>query len=314
MSDAAGSAPRVPAAGHRREVSLVPASSIAGRSLVVVVAIMTFLASLAAGAGVVVAGTARDWRAAVSREMTIQVKPVPGRDLDADAAKAAALARGAEGVAAVDPFDKARSDKLLEPWLGAGLDLGDLPVPRLIVLRLAPDGPFDGPALRARLEAEVPPASLDDHRAWQGRLGAVADALVGAAGVVFALVLTALVFAVAFATRGTMAGNREIVGVLHFVGAEDRYIAREFQRHFLRLGLTGGLAGGGCAGLVFLSAALASPGAGDGADADGLAALFGTFALGPRGYVAIAAIALGTALLTGGVSRAVVVRHLRALE
>ena len=40
-----------------------------------------------------------------------------------------------------------------------------------------------------------------------------------------------------------MAGNREIIEVLHFVGASDAFIAREFQSHFRRLGLRGAIIG-----------------------------------------------------------------------
>ena len=49
-----------------------------------------------------------------------------------------------------------------------------------------------------------------------------------------------------------MASNRDIVEVLHFVGATDRFIAREFERHFLRLGIRAGLVGAVCAMVVFL--------------------------------------------------------------
>jgi len=141
----------------------------------------------------------------------------------------------------------------------------------------------------------------------------MADTLVGVAGVVFVLVLTALGLAVAFATRGVMAGNREIMGVLHFVGAEDRFIAREFQRHFLRLGLQGAGAGGALAGLTFLLAGVLTSRLVGGPEADEVGALFGTFSLGARGYAAIAIIALGTALATGWMSRAIVFRHLRGV-
>ena len=47
---------------------------------------------------------------------------------------------------------------------------------------------------------------------------------VGLVTLIFGLVLMAMGLAVTFATRGAMAGNREIVDVLHFVGAEDRFI------------------------------------------------------------------------------------------
>ncbi len=308
MSEAGGDVGR-----HRRGVPLVPAASVAARALVSVVAIMTFLASLAAGAAVLVAGTSRDWQASIAREATVQVIPAPGRDVEADVARAAAVALAAPGVVSVEPYGRERAAKLLEPWLGAGLDLGDLPVPRLVALTLRPGARLDATALAAALDAAVPGATLDDHGAWRRRLAATAGALVGIAGGVCALVLAALGLAVGFATRGAMAGNREIIGVLHFVGAEDRFIAREFQRHFLRLGLQGAGIGGGLAALAFpLAGLLTARLAGD-AEAGEVEALFGTFALGPRGYGAIALIALGTALATGWTSRRIVFRHLRGL-
>ena len=307
---------RGPEAGtfpSRRDVPLVPASSIAGRALVTGIAIMTFLAALAAGGAILVAGTSRTWQHAVGREMTVQVRPLAGHDVDADVAKAAGIVRATGDLEGVEVFGKDQAEKLLEPWLGTGLDLNDLPIPRLIVVKVKPEGRPDLDGLRAQL-GTIPGASLDDHRAWLDRLAAMADTLVAMAAVIFVLVLTAMGLAVAFATRGVMAGNREIIGILHFVGAEDRFIAREFQRHFLRLGLRGGLIGGCGACLAFLAAAFFTTTLADPAGADQVEALFGTFSLGVRGYLAIAAIALGTALATGSMSRAIVFKHLRALS
>ncbi|MGO9424679.1 MAG: FAD-dependent oxidoreductase [Steroidobacteraceae bacterium] len=121
------------------------------------------------------------------------------------------------------------------------------------------------------------------------------------------------VLAVGFATRGAMAGNREIIEVLHFVGAADSYISRQFQRHFFRLGLRGGLFGGGLAVLLFaFSGALSSilRGTPGGTQAE---IMFGSFSLGPKGYVAIVIIAGAIAVTTGLVSRIIVFRHLRKL-
>ncbi|WP_237480908.1 cell division protein FtsX [Lichenibacterium dinghuense] len=300
-----------PAPGRlRREAPLVPAGSVAGRALVSVVAIMTFLASLAAGAALLVAGASRDWQASIAREATVQVLPAAGRDIEADVGRAAALAAAAPGVASVEPYGAERAAKLLEPWLGSGLDLADVPVPRLIAVQLGSGAGFDAAALAAALAAAVPGATLDDHGAWRARLGAAAGALEAVAVALCTLVLAALALAVGFATRGAMAGNREIIGVLHFVGAEDSFIAREFQRRFLRLGLQGATIGSGLAALSFPLAGLAADRL---AGADGVEALFGRFALGPWGYGAIALTAAVTALLTGWTSRAIVVRHLRDL-
>ncbi len=76
-----------------RDIALVPAASIAGRALVTVVAIMTFLASLTAGAAILISDASRGWQDEVAREMTIQIRPTVGRDLEADTAKAVELAQ-----------------------------------------------------------------------------------------------------------------------------------------------------------------------------------------------------------------------------
>jgi cell division transport system permease protein len=297
----------------KQNMPLVPANTIAGRALVTVIAIMTFLASLAAGAGILVSDASSGWTESIAREMTIQIKPASGHDVEADVAEAARIAGTTAGIAAVHVVSRAESERLLEPWLGTGLDLGELPVPRLIVLSLAPSARVDLGRLRTSLSASVPNALVDDHRLWLERLATMAHTLVVIVGVVFLLVLVAMALAIMFATHGAMAGNREIVDVLHFVGAADRFIAREFQRHFLRLGLRGGAIGGGFAILAFGISGYLSRWFMAGAGSDQVEALFGTFSLGLRGYIAIGGIALGVAVLTGIMSRSIVFRHLRSL-
>jgi len=297
-----------------REKALVPAASIAGRALVTVIAIMTFLAALTAGAAILIADASASWQSEVGREMTIQIVPSAGRDIEADAQKAAEVARRTPGVASARPYTKEQSEALLQPWLGANLDLSELPVPRLIVISLKPGARIDVTALSGALGEAVPGSNLDDHQHWLKRLAVMAKTIVAAAALIFALVLVAMILAVAFATRGAMAGNREIIEVLHFVGAADDYISRQFQRHFFQLGLRGGAIGGGAALIAFYAAASlaawrrATPGG------DQLEALFGGFSLGQNIYIAILLIAAGIAVVTGLVSRIIVFRHLRDLS
>lgn len=296
----------------RRETPLLAAGSIAGRSLVIVVAIMTFLAAMTAGTVELIAAASSTWRADISREVTIQVRPRQGRDIERDVQRAAELARAAEGVASVRVHSKQDSEKLLEPWLGAGLDISDLPVPRLIEVRVS--GRPDFQALRQQLRDQAPGATLDDHRLWVQRLGAMASAMVGIGAVVLLLVLVATALAIAFATRGAMAGNRDIIEVLNLVGASDGFIAREFQRHFLRLGLRGGVIGGLAAMAVFWLAGAMTARWAQTPGGDQIEALFGTFALGFRGYLAVVAVALVIAVTTAVVSRMTVHRNLRGLD
>jgi len=137
-----------------------------------------------------------------------------------------------------------------------------LPIPRLILIDLVDPASADLYGLSQRLAAALPNALLDDHSIWAKRLRTMAGTMVAAGGIVLVLVLTAMVLSVVFATRAAMAGNRDVVEVLHFVGAEDSFVAGEFQQHFLILGLKGGIGGGlsamisfaGCKRLMFSSA------------------------------------------------------------
>jgi cell division transport system permease protein len=297
-----------------RATPIVPSATIAGRALVAVVAIMTFLASLTSGAVMLVRAAADEWQAEVAREVTIQIRATAGRDLDAEVFKAVAIARGAAGIAQVRPYSKEESARLLEPWLGSGLQLDDLPVPRIVVVRIAPGAAPDFAQLRELLSEQVPGASLDDHRGFVERMRTVSRAaLMGGIGVLL-LVLTATVLSVTFATRAAMATNRPVIEVLHLIGAKDNFIAGHFQRHFLRLGLVGGSIGGGSALALFALAELASGWFVDSNEVDRFAALFGSFSIGLLGYLAVLAQIGLIAFVTAATSRHTVNRTIATVH
>lgn len=292
---------------------LVPADSVAGRSLVMVIAIMTFLAALSGAAAILVAGASAQWRSEAASEASVQVRPAPGRDIDSDLQTAADILAGTPGVREAQIYSKAESEGLLAPWLGQGLDLAQLPVPRMIVVKIDPGQPPDAAEIREALAGAVPSAVFDDHHIFMARLGEMARATVAATAMVFLLVIGALGIVVSSATRAAVATNREIVEVLHIVGAADTYIAREFQRRFLALGLRGALIGGGAAVAFLLAARALLRQWRTTAGGEQMEAMFGDLAIGAEGFVVILLLAGGVALLTGWLSRHIVFRHLRGL-
>jgi cell division transport system permease protein len=283
--------------------AIVPADSIGGRALVAVIAIMTFLASLTTGAVIMMHASAADWQSEIAREITIQVRPVAKGDVEAEVQKAAEVARAFPRIAEVRPYSKEESARLLEPWLGTGLVLDDLPVPRVIVLKLAPGSAPDLTELRKLLSERVTGASLDDHRGFVERMRAMAYSAVAVGILMLVLMLAATVLSVMFATRGAMAANRPIVEVLHLIGAKDGFIAGEFQRHFLLLGIKGGLIGGGAALVLFALVGFTGSWFTGTAGGDQFTSLFGSFSIGWGGYVALAAQILLVAVVTAGASR-----------
>ncbi|HEV2506243.1 MAG TPA: ABC transporter permease [Mesorhizobium sp.] len=303
-----------PLRAQRKMAPIVPAQNIAGRALVFVIAIMTFLSCLTFGAVTLVRSTAVVWENQISREATIQIKPVDGLDMEATLASAAEIAAKFPGVEGASIVDRDATARLLAPWLGTGLNIDELPVPRLVVVTIDENNPPNFAAMREALTNTIASASLDDHRTWVDRLVAMARTTVTIGMLVLVLMLSATVLTVVFATRGAMAGNGHIIEVLHFVGAEARFIARQFRQQFLVTGMKGAAAGGVAAIVVFLifsfwaSRNMATP------QADQAVALFGSFAIGWAGYLGVVLMVVVIGALTAATSHATVIAYLSDLD
>jgi cell division transport system permease protein len=311
--DAVTAAPQ-PGAMPQFVSPIVPKGTLAGRALVAIVAIMTFLASLTTGAVVLVRAAASDWQSEVAREVTIQVRPVGNRDLEADVSRAADIARRFPGVADVRVYSKEESSRLLEPWLGTGLVRDELPVPRLAVVRIASGAAPEFSRLAKLLAEQVPSAGLDDHRGFVEHMRSMGRAAFLGGLAVLALVLVATVLSVTFATRGAIATNRTVVEVLHLIGAKNTFIAQHFQRRFLGLGLQGGAIGGGSALVLLGLVECVSRHFLGGAAGEQFGALFGSFSIGILGYVAVALQIALIAGVTALASRRTVNRTLETFE
>ena len=298
----------------RRAAPIVPEREIARNALMLVVAIMTFLSCLTLGAVTLVRDTSASWQTQIAREATIQIRPEEGLDMEAALEEAAGIAGGFAGVKSVQILDREATSRLLEPWLGSGLDLDGLPVPRLVIVTIDRTAPPDFEAMRRLLTERIATASLDDHRTWADRLVAMARSTVMIGVGILALILAATVLTVVFATRGAMAGSGHVIEVLHFVGAEARFIAAEFRRHFLITGMKGAAVGGGLAAAAFAAFGfwagrnLATP------QADQASALFGNFAIGPAGYAGVALIVIAVAALTAVTTHVTVIAFLKDLD
>jgi cell division transport system permease protein len=288
---------------------IVPEKSVAGRTLLLLITIMSFLSAVTLGGVVLVQKSAIAWSADVGREVTIQVRPVDGEVMESNLRTAVSLAQSTPGVAAARALTVEESQQLLEPWLGAGLDLTAIEVPRLVVVQLADPVDADIEGLQRNLTA-IKGASLDTHAAWRQQLNTMAGTIVLSGLLVLILIGAATVLAIVFATRGAMASNREIVDVLHYIGASNKFIAGEFQGRFLSIGLQGGLLGAVAALLFF---ALIGTAAGNMLSSEAgaqVGVLFGRFALGLAGIIGIAAVVPVIAALTAVTSRVTVRRFL----
>lgn len=248
--------------GLRRQIGanfkgarIVPANDTTNRPLLGVIAIMCFFAALAGESVLMINRAVDEWTQGLSSALTIQLRPVAGDttvSLDARVEQILKIVRATPGVTLAQELSRRDTEKLLEPWLGAGNILEELPIPRLVDVQIDRSQPPELEALSLSLAQIAPSAKLNDHAQWNSRILIFANFLRGLALSILILTIATTMTIVVFATRAGLTAKHDIVEVLHLIGAHDSFIAREFEIQFVSLGLRAGFLAIAGAMLTFL--------------------------------------------------------------
>jgi cell division transport system permease protein len=207
------------------------------------VMVLVFMAAIAATVHAYTDALLIHWNRSVVGTLTVQIPPAQdaGADKRADTVLTVLKRHAEVDSATLIPRDKVL--ELLEPWLGSGSAVGDLPLPALIDVRLRGDNADAATDIGKDVVAAVPTAIVDDHRVWLSRLTNLAQGVGAVALTLLAMIAGAATFTVIFATRASLAEFLHVIEVLHLVGAKDDYIAGQFARRALMQGIVGGFFG-----------------------------------------------------------------------
>ena len=227
--------------GDRQADRAVPPSGVTARLTLVVAAAMAFLAVFALAFSGATGRLADRWSAELARTSTLRIS-APEAEADAQLAAALRVLETTPGIASARALSDDEERALLEPWFGPDLPIESLPVPRLVEIVETEEG-YDATGLRARLQAEVPAAVLDDHTRWRAPLIAAAERLRLLGALSLVLIGGALAAMVTLAAQASLAANAQVIRVMRLVGARDAYIARAFVRRFTLRAVLGALAG-----------------------------------------------------------------------
>lgn len=218
---------------------LLPQSDAREAALFFVVAALCFLAVLATLTARGTYTAARAWSAQVEGEMTVRLTDTDRRGAE----EAAATVRGVSGVTSARVLSQADMEDLLAPSFGPGGIPAGVPLPLLIAVQTDRAAPADPIAIDAALSAAGFNAIAASHADYAAEArGALRTLRMAAIGMVVLLAATAIAV-IAFATHAALLARKDIVDVLHLAGAEDKFIARLFERRFWTLGLKAGAAG-----------------------------------------------------------------------
>jgi len=280
----------------------IPFRDASGRFLPWVVAVMVYLAVLSFIGAVILGNAAHDWQAGIRDRITVELPAGSGKKADQDLDAVLNVLRATPGVVSAEPLSRREVEALLAPWFGDG-DVSDLPLPRLIDVFIDINAPPDLEALGISVSKLVADARIDSHQAWLDQLVSVGRYLQGIAVLVVAIVLVATVLLVGFATQAGLATHRDVIEVLHLIGARDSYIAGQFQNHTMWLSLIGAVPGLLLAGASWLGLYAFMSGLDGG--------IVPSFQLGVIGWIGLLAVPLVAVLMATLAARLTVMRLLR---
>jgi len=286
--------------------------ALSDRMLPFMVAAMTFLAALAVVGAVGATSLGRHWRQGAGASLTVQVPLDPGASAASSPRLAAVLdlLRKTQAIAEARPLSDDELMRLLQPWLGNGVERLSLPLPAVIAVRLNGEG-ADLAGLSERLAAAAPGTLVESHGVWIRRLSLLSRSLQACAGAALLIVAAVAASVTAVATRAGLAARREAIEIVHGLGATDGYIARRFARRIAVLTAAGGMIGALAAlpvllGLADLAAPFAGLAAGDGTEGP-------LAALPSAPFLALPALPLAAGLIGFVTAHGTVRRWLRQL-
>ncbi|MDO7705741.1 MAG: cell division protein FtsX [Loktanella sp.] len=228
-------------AGDPQADRAVPPTGFTARLTLFTAGAMAFLAVFAMALSFATGRLADRWSSELARTSTLRIS-APADQADAQVRAALAVLETTPGVAAARALTPDEQRALLEPWFGPDLPVEDLPIPQLI--EIIEDGTgYDPTGLRARLQAEVPAAVLDDHTRWREPLIAAANRLRSLGLVAIVLIGASTGAMITLAAQAALAANAQVIRVMRLVGARDIYIARAFVRRFTLRALAGAAIG-----------------------------------------------------------------------
>lgn len=238
----------------------LPLENSAGTSfLILLIALMTFLAVQAVAAAFALDAMTARWATGLENRVTVEIPAEAQNGKVRNAAEVAALTERVDNILSVHPavlnthiLSKEEIGTLVEPWLGKDLPLKDIPLPGLVSVELKESNDTVLKIIEEKVQAIAENGRLDTHESWLNDLLRFTGALKFAAAALLIVIGVTTVTAIAGAVKSRMAMHHQEVELLHLMGARDRYISAQFQRHSLLMGLKGGLAGLFLGGLTLL--------------------------------------------------------------
>ena len=204
-----------------------------GRSFAAIVGIMVFIASFATAAETVLLTAGYLWGRTMETRITVEIPAVGDETAMPQGERvrqASSVLRAMPDVGLVVPLSDDEVGRLLRPWFDKPELLKALPLPTLLDVERKAGTTLSAAQIQEALKNVVADARVDDHGAWTQDVWRLVRGLTILGALTIALTAITLILTVSLICRAVMAAEHETISLLHLLGAENKDIARHFQK------------------------------------------------------------------------------------
>ncbi len=224
--------------------------------LVLLIALMSFLAVLSISGTIAMDTMTNRWSSGLENKVTVEISVetkeghiLSQETIGQETLELYKMLSKHPDVKSADVLGYEDIQELLSPWLGDSMNMKDIPLPGLIAVELQNIDEDGLQAFTKDIEKTSRYAQLETHREWLSDLIHFTKTLQTLALIITIIIGFITVIAIAYAVRTRLALHHNEVELLHHMGARDNYIAEQFRGHAIALSFKGGVIGT-AAGLV----------------------------------------------------------------
>jgi len=241
-----------------RKTDIYFAADDAHRFLPWLIGIMVFLACLLLCLGVSVGGWVIERGDTYANSFTVNI-PAHTENIDEVTQATGKALKDIKGVASIRHVTTDELQEMLEPWLGTdSTTAAELPLPTVLEVNLRDDPrpELNYDRIQKQLQNIAPGIEVDAHEVWVAAFSNFSSAMQSLTIILAILIIGGMSIMISFTSRAALKLHSRTVQLLHSIGAEDRYVSRQFQLEALRLVLPGAVAGCVVAGIAYFLAGI----------------------------------------------------------
>ena len=186
------------------------------------------------------------WQSLLGVYLTIEIPNDGNGDdaiMQAKATKVLDILRSVAPASRVEIVTKEEMQDLLRPWLGASDEIAQLPFPILIRIFRTIEDKIDIDVLKSQIVEIVPEAIINDKAEWLGNALQIVTRLLLFSWFVLGLALIIMLGSVTMICKSVLAVHRRTIEIIHLMGAQDSYIAKQFQIYTFKMTIWGSILG-----------------------------------------------------------------------